>query len=433
MSIRGPFPTSRSGSRSGPARVTGGSPTKSYDPTAWAEKKRLAVVVVYWGALRALYLDGYKSSLADSSGGGGSSDNIARAEKLKVERRKAKEAAASREKVVGEEETLMEVHDNVNYNPLSYVDNGNARKEEDVGGTLRGESEFLRTKAVEEYLKQGEGKEESPEEGEKTGPMQWEWIGPPQAETRPAEGGEHGGVGEEGKSAATPAELRDSDAVGGGVLDGSAAEQQQPPDALPTSLAEKLSRRREPPTARQPKSGSVRPRLLEGRGPPEGHPLQTRSSKPRLLNSSSGRVRGAAVAEAKRSGKSSEVKAAERRVGGKAAPPTRRPPPPKARDGVNSASTQATTASGDARVSRKGSNCSVEGSRRKRTAAAAKALREEDPSTTRDALAGTRALIDDENCIIEFSTDVNSELIFIAIIIVRESGRLKRLRKLSHR
>ncbi|KAF4702369.1 hypothetical protein FOZ62_004187 [Perkinsus olseni] len=115
MSIRGPFPTSRSGSRSGPARVTGGSPTKSYDPTAWAEKKRLA---------------------------------IARAEKLKVERRKAKEAAASREKVVGEEETLMEVHDNVNYNPLSYVDNGNARKEEDVGGTLRGESEFLRTKAV---------------------------------------------------------------------------------------------------------------------------------------------------------------------------------------------------------------------------------------------------------------------------------------------
>ncbi|KAF4727705.1 hypothetical protein FOZ62_004859, partial [Perkinsus olseni] len=135
------------------------------------------------------------------------------------------------------------------------------------------------------------------------------------------------------------------------------------------------------PTARQPKSGSVRPRLLEGRGPPEGHPLQTRSSKPRLLNSSSGRVRGAAVAEAKRSGKSSEVKAAERRVGGKAAPPTRRPPPPKARDGVNSASTQATTASGDARVSRKGSNCSVEGSRRKRTAAAAKALREEDPST----------------------------------------------------
>ncbi|KAF4699693.1 hypothetical protein FOZ63_014309, partial [Perkinsus olseni] len=165
------------------------------------------------------------------------------------------------------------------------------------------------------------------------------------------------------------------------------------------------------PTARQPKSGSVRPRLLEGRGPPEGHPLQTRS-KPRLLNSSSGRVRGAAAAEAKRSGKSSEVKAAERRVGGKAAPPTRRPPPPpKARDGINSASTQATTASGDARVSRKGSSCSVEGSRRKRTAAAAKAVREEDPSEARKALAVARWLMYTENYIIEFSTEVNSELI----------------------
>ncbi|KAF4719460.1 hypothetical protein FOZ63_022051 [Perkinsus olseni] len=375
MSIRGPFPTSRSGSRAGAGRLTAGSPTKSYDPTAWAEKKRVAV---------------------------------ARAEKLKVERRKAKEAAVSRKKVVGEEETLMEVHDNVNYNPLSYVDNGNARKEEDAGGTLRGESEFLRTKAVEAYLKQEEGTEEVPEDGEKTGPMQWEWIGPPQAEgqygserrtllvTRPAEGGENGGVGEEGKSTATPAELRDSDAVGGGVLDGSAAEQQQqqPADPLPTSLAEKLSRRREAPAGRQPKSGSGRPRLVEGRGPPEGHPLQTRSSKPGLLNSSSGRVRGAAVAEAKRSGKSSEVKTVERRVGGKAAPPTRRPPPPpKARDGVNSASTQATTASGDARVPRKGSSCSVEGSRRKRTVAAAKAVREEDPSETREALARARWLM----------------------------------------
>ncbi|KAF4674305.1 hypothetical protein FOL47_009457 [Perkinsus chesapeaki] len=322
---RGPFPTSRSGNKSAArssSKAAGGTPTKSYDPVEWAEKKRIA---------------------------------IARAEKLKVERRKAKEAAARSEENGGEgerqrgesEEELLLMHDNIESRIKNIIVLLLFRYYCPYAISRISSSWSL----VEAYLK---GKGEVPTVDTDGSAVQWKWIGPGDSRENTNEDKLRPVSSLPVESVPTRSDSRAEVYAG----------QHQAVESLPASLAQKLDRRRDRLKERQQKAYASR--ILENRNaaPKESsRPLQPRASKSALGSTEEGK-RGVAGGGKKADGKIRSLAmnvlgfSAHHRPGkGRhwspqaPAPPTRKPPPPPPppprpvlpkREGISSASTVAT-------------------------------------------------------------------------------------------